>query len=289
MISLDEWKQGGEVFHYRGHPIFVRRAGPADGAPLLLIHGFPTASWDWEALWPALTARLNVLTLDMIGFGFSAKPQDYAYSIKDQADLFEAYLNHLGVSRYHVLAHDYGDTVAQELLARQTESGSRPLLDSLVLLNGGLFPETHRPLLAQKLLLSPLGAIVARLLSRDKLAASMRRIFGPHSQPADETLHAFWRLIEFNEGPKVMHKLIHYITERRQNRDRWVGALQTTKLPLRLIDGVFDPISGGHMVQRYVELVPNPDVVRLPEVGHYPQVEAPEAVLQGYLAFRERV
>lgn len=125
-IPLSAWKAAGTFIDYRGHPIFTRVDGPADGEPLLLIHGFPTASWDWEALWPSLTARYRVYTLDMIGFGFSAKPMDYIYTIADQADLFEAFLRHHHVTAFHVLAHDYGDTVAQELLARQSEATERP-------------------------------------------------------------------------------------------------------------------------------------------------------------------
>jgi pimeloyl-ACP methyl ester carboxylesterase len=53
-----------------------------------------------------------------------------------------------------------------------------------------------------------------------------------------------------------------------------------------LIDGLADPISGEHMVQRYRELVPNADVCELPKIGHYPQIEAPDRVLDGYLEFR---
>jgi pimeloyl-ACP methyl ester carboxylesterase len=130
---------------------------------LLLIHGFPTASWDWEALWPVLTAHLRVYALDTIGFGLSEKPRHYDCSLMDQADLFESFLSSTGVASYHVLAHDYGDSVAQELLVRQMEPGVRPRLQSIAFLNGGLFPETHRPVLMQRLLISPLGPLVARL------------------------------------------------------------------------------------------------------------------------------
>ena len=122
--SVAEWQASGREMHYRGHRILVRSAGEPGAAPLLLIHGFPTASWDWEALWPALTERFRVYTLDLIGFGLSAKPKDYGYSIVDQADLCEAYLAGEGVGSYHVLAHDYGDSVAQELLARIGSQGS---------------------------------------------------------------------------------------------------------------------------------------------------------------------
>ena len=80
-----------------------------------------------------------------------------------------------------------------------------------------------------------------------------------------------------------MHRLIYYMVERRTNRDRWVGALTQAQIPLRLIDGMLDPISGACMVERYEQLVPQADIVRLADVGHYPQVEAPERVLAAIL------
>lgn len=288
-IPLAEWAAAGRTINYRGHAIFTRIEGDPRAEALLLIHGFPTASWDWEALWPDLTQRFRVYTLDMIGFGLSAKPKDYAYSLMDQATLVESFLSGEGVATYHVLAHDYGDTVAQELLARQQEGGTRPKLLSVAFLNGGLFPETHRPVLIQKLLLSPLGPMIAKRMSRTKLAQTMCRIFGPATQPDEALLDNFWMLITRNNGVAVMHKLIHYMVERREHRARWVGALQNTRIPLTLIDGAADPISGEHLAARYRELVPNADVTLLESIGHYPQVEAPNAVLTHYLEFRDRV
>jgi len=82
--------------------------------------------------------------------------------------------------------------------------------------------------------------------------------------------------------------LIGYMAERRRYRERWVGALVETKTPIRLIDGIDDPISGAHMDARYRELVPNADIVELPGVGHYPQVEAPAAVQAAVLEFMAR-
>ena len=64
--------------------------------------------------------------------------------------------------------------------------------------------------------------------------------------------------------------------------------MQRTGVPLRVIDGAVDPVSGAHMVERYRQLIPAPDTVLLPHIGHYPQVEAPEQVLQHYLAFRDQ-
>ena len=273
---------------YRGHRIFLRAGGREHAPALVLIHGFPTASWDWEALWPVLAHHYRLYTLDLIGFGFSDKPADYRYSLFDQATLVESLLTHEGVGAYHVLAHDYGDSVAQELLARQSDAGDRPALRSVAFLNGGLFPETHRPVLIQKLLLSPLGFLVGRLANRKRLAGNMQRIFGAATQPDAPLIDGFWELMSANGGRAIAHKLIRYMSERREQRSRWVGALQHARIPLKLIDGAADPISGAHMAARYRELVPQADITLLEGIGHYPQIEAPAAVLDAYLSFRHR-
>ncbi len=284
--SLALWRQAGRTFSYQGHDIFVRSGG-AEGSPvLLLIHGFPTASWDLAPLWAGLTARWRVLTLDMLGFGFSAKPRRHPYSIGDQADLLQAFLRAESATDYHVLAHDYGDTVAQELLARNC---AEPRLRSVCLLNGGIFPEAHRPLLIQRLLSSPLGPLAAGLSSRRSFARSMRRIFARERPPTPAELDGFWTLLTHGNGRAVLPQVSRYRHERLRQRQRWVGALQAATVPLRFIVGIADPIAGATMVSRYRQLVPRPDVVELAAVGHYPQLEAPALVLKAYTEFRDTI
>ncbi len=286
-MTLDAWKNAGLAFFYRGHTVFYRDDGA--GEALVCLHGFPTASWDWHRLWPALTRRFRVVAPDMLGFGFSDKPRRYAYSLFDQAALHEALLAHLGLDAVHLLAHDYGDTVAQELLARHRErrrQGTPGLaLLSVCLLNGGLFPEATRPRLIQRLLKGPLGGLVARLMTEARFRKNFSAIFGPQTQPTDAELADFWRLITWNDGVRAAPRISRYQDERRRHRARWVGALRQTAVPLRLVNGLLDPVSGAATVARYRDLIPDPDVVVLDDVGHYPQIEAPERVLTAFFAF----
>ncbi len=106
--------------------------------------------------------------------------------------------------------------------------------------------------------------------------------------PSESALDDFWSLITANRGTRILHKLVSYMPERRLHRERWVGAMQRTGVPLRLINGVVDPLSGAHMLERYRQLVPEADTVQLPGIGHYPHTEAPVQVLRHYLAFREQ-
>lgn len=280
--SLAQWQAQGQYFTFRGQRVFWQTAGDRQKPPLLLIHGFPSASWDWRHQWQSLAQEYYVIAADMPGFGFSDKSPHAEYSIAAQADMFEALLHSLNINRYHLVAHDYGDTVAQELLARQGDPGSAAIL-TVQLLNGGLFPETHRPVLVQKLLISPFGSLFARLFNEQKLRKTFSHIC---RQPlSDEELSGIWQLFRFNNGQRVMHKLIRYMQERREKRSRWVAALQQCSVPLQLINGAADPISGAHMVQRFHEVVGQRPLVSLADVGHYPQLEAAPAVTAALLAF----
>lgn len=288
--SLAAWRAAGAFFNYDGHEIFYRTGGDWSDEQkpvLVLIHGFPTASWDWVHLWDDLCTQYRVAALDMIGFGYSDKPARHAYSILDQADLHEAFFDHLKIKACHVFAHDYGDTVAQELLARYLETDT-PLvsLQSVCFLNGGLFPEQHRATFTQKLLHSPLGPVLARLMNQQRFATGLAEVFGPDTRPSEGEMAAFWALAQEKGGmPRIGHKLLGYITERRLYRDRWVGALERSTIPMKVIDGGLDPVSGAHMVERYRELVPHPDTLILNHVGHYPHWEDPKAVLDGFKIF----
>lgn len=247
------------------------------GPALWLVHGFPTSSQDWAGVWPALSRHYTLHAIDMLGFGRSDKPRDFAYSIRASADQWVALAEATGLRELQVLAHDYGNTVVQELLARQRDGALGFRITGAVFLNGGLFAEATHPLPIQRLLAGPFGALVARLSSERRFVASMRRIC---VRPlADEDLRLAWQLIERADGRQRMPALLGYIRERRLHRQRWVDALQQAELPLALVNGVEDPISGRSIVARWRELLPRSPVVELRGVGHYPQVEAPGEVV----------
>ena len=284
-MQLSHWRSSGHFLNVDGQQVFYKTEGT--GPVLLLIHGYPTASFDWAKIWPKLTTQFHCVTLDMPGFGFSDKSPK-KYLIKEQADTISEVIRHLGITSAHVLSHDYGDTVAQEMMAQQLENDLAFRIESLHLLNGGLFPETHRALPIQKLLLSPIGGLLIRFLNKNAIRKSMHNIFGPNTPPSDQDINDFWILISTNNGHQHMHLLLDYMKQRKQYRERWVSALQNANAPLRLTAGMADPISGAHMVARYKQLIPNADVIELDQIGHYPQIESAEAVVNSITSFLGR-
>lgn len=278
MNSVEAWAEAGSYVRWSGHRVFFRMQG--EGEALLLLHGIPTASWIWHRLWPLLLPRHRLIAPDFLGFGLSDKPPALVADVFAQADLAQALLAHCGVERFRILAADYGATVAQELLARDD-----PGLVSLCLLNGGIFPEAHRPTLAQRLVGTRLCRPLARLIWRRAFARSIVRLAGPRSRPDRATVNALWGLLIRNGGRAALPAMMEYMAVRREHRDRWVGALERARIPCRYVCGTSDPVCGAEMRGLWRARVPGGDLVEIPGVGHWPMLEAPRGVAAALLAF----
>ena len=281
--GVREWLSEGKLIPYRSDKVFVRVAG--SGPALLLIHGYPTASYDWHRIWVALSRHHTLFAVDMLGMGLSAKPADLAYSIREHADLHEWLISAMGLKRVSLMAHDLGVSVAQEMLARRMAGEPLAKIDAVVMLNGGLFPEAYRPRLILRILSSPLGSLMGALMSRPAFGRTIKALFGLNNQPGEALLDDFWALVTHNEGLRITHRVGRFWQERLALRDRLVEPLLQRAFPLLFINGTSDPNSGQHMVDRYRALVPGANVLCLEGVGHWPQLEQPEIVAAHALRF----
>lgn len=95
---------------------------------MLLLHGYPSSSFDFRAVIPHLTGQAWV-TMDFLGFGLSDKPRPHRYSLLEQAHLVETVVAHTVTGAVVVLAHDMGTSVTTELLARDWTAGCRSISD----------------------------------------------------------------------------------------------------------------------------------------------------------------
>ena len=173
---IEQWFDGGarepvRLPDGRTRQVFTRIEGPADGRWLTLLHGFPTCSYDWAPIAGSLTeAGHRLLLFDFLGFGDSDKPRE-RYSYADQVAITTALWDRHGIDTTNVVAHDYGVSVGQELLAAH---GDR--LGRVAFLNGGLYAHLHRPIAIQKALRTPgVGRLVSRLANERAWLSSPTR------------------------------------------------------------------------------------------------------------------
>lgn len=281
--QLESWLNGGRWFEWNSHRVFFRDEG--EGPVILLLHGYPTGSYDWHRIWPMLVQGHRLIAPDFLGLGFSDKPSGHGYSISSHAQTIEALMDSLGIAEVHVVAHDLGVRVAQEMLALREFPGTNSLIRSLVLLNGAMCPEAYRPRPIQRLLASPVGHWVAPHIPRSAFDKVIRSLFGSQTRADPDLLDDFWALVEHGEGRRVMHLVGRFWTPRWAMRERLVGALLRSRVPLRVINGAADANSGQHMIRRLLELAPHTDVTSFEEVGHWPHIEVPDSTAPAIVEF----
>lgn len=104
-----------------GVQVFYREAGPADGIPVLLLHGFPSASHQYRRLMDALGTRHRLIAPDYPGFGHTVAPDDFVYSFDRLADVVEGFIKKIGLERFVWYAFDFGGPIGFRVATRHPE------------------------------------------------------------------------------------------------------------------------------------------------------------------------
>lgn len=290
---VQDWSRRGRTVNLAGLDVFHLdtghdggMSGAASTRAVLLLHGFPSSSLDWRGILPQLAGR-RVIAPDFPGFGLSAKPVDYSYSLFEQSDLIELLLRQSDVTDVDLVAHDMGTSVACELAARRERGLLGFSIRSLLLMNGSVHIEMARLTPAQRLLRSPLSGLFVRLASRRLFRAQLRRILG---QPlAERELDAMWALLRYRDGSLRLPQTIGYVAERRRFNQRWVGALVRLDIPAHVLWGSEDPVAVSAIAQRLAAEIPGAHLEWLSGLGHYPQLEDPVRTGVAIRAFLDTV
>jgi pimeloyl-ACP methyl ester carboxylesterase len=276
--EAERWRARGRTLRVRELDVFVTSEhDDAPGVPLVVLHGFPSSSFDFHRCWDALADGRRVVALDLPGFGFSSKPADYGYSLFEQADVVELVLRALAVERADLLAHDMGTSIATELLARREAGLLGFAIDRLVLMNGSVHVDLAHLTPSQKLLRLPaIGPLIARLSSRAAFRAQLRRILARPVAPAE--LDDMFELLRLRDGHLRLPAIIRYLEERARFARRWIGALERLDRPTLVLWGARDPVAVLAIAQQLARETPGATLVTMDELGHYPQLEHPSRV-----------
>jgi pimeloyl-ACP methyl ester carboxylesterase len=222
-----------------------------------------------------------VLAFDFLGFGLSDKPRDHTYTLGWQADLAtELVRRHFPDQPVFLVAHDMGTSVSTELFAREIEGDTPFETTGAMLFNGSMVIARASLTRSQKALRSRFGPIATRLSNRRLFGREFGAIFSPDHPLSEAEADDQWSLVCHNGGRKMGHQLIHYISERMRYTDRWHGAISNWPGKLNLTWGELDPVATTSVLDAVIDLRPGVPVDRIPELGHYPQIEDPPRIAQ---------
>ncbi|HLH28580.1 MAG TPA: alpha/beta hydrolase, partial [Acidimicrobiales bacterium] len=291
------WLERGDFYEWRPEAggsgdavrVFHLEAGPADAPLLLLVHGWPTSSIDWSDVLDGLAGPFRVAALDFPGYGFSAKPRDWPYSLALDADLLEHHLVEvLGASRCRIVAHDRGDSVAMLLHHRLRQrrgqpAGQRPdgdglRVDHLVLTNGNVFLPLSNLTGFQKLLLDEahapgvLGSVTPQLLAEGLGTTT----FTPSRSAQDARVRTLAATFSYEDGTSVLDRTVRYLRERADDELVWLRSLAESDVPTSMVWGLCDTVSpprvAAHVWARFLRGKDGPNTLWfVPDANHYLQ------------------
>ena len=289
MSAVEEWIALGHDLTTPQGRVFVVDVParvPGSSPPLLVLHGFPTCSFDWRHVLPALNEDRRVVLLDFPGFGCSEKP-DIRYSVRMYADAVESVARTLGLDRVDLVTHDMGDTVGGELLARDLDGALAFSVGRRVLTNGSIYIEMAHLTPGQQMLLGRpdqrFDLATVGIDPSDGFKSGVASTFAPAHQPSAEELDAQWQLVSRDGGHTLLPRTIRYVEDRRAEESRFTGAIERHPTPLGVVWGALDPVAVLPMTDRLLAARPDATLVVLDDVGHYPMVEAPGAFASAVL------
>jgi pimeloyl-ACP methyl ester carboxylesterase len=257
-------------FEVDGHRLHYVDEG--HGPTVLLVHGTPSWSWEWRHVIKDLARDHRVLCLDMLGFGLSDQVPDAAYRPADHTRRLHGFVDGLDLQDITLAVHDYGGPIGlgwavdhpgrvRKLLLTNTFAWSDKGLGRV----GGFFGTWLGRMLYLRFNISPRFIAPMAWGDRKKLTPDIQRHYlGPFPTPASR-IPLWWLAKELRGSAEWF--------------DSVAGRLDVLRVPTAMVWGMKDPAFGPPFLARWRTLFPEARVTPLAGVGHFPQEEAPEAVI----------
>ncbi|MCB0895212.1 MAG: alpha/beta hydrolase [Nocardioides sp.] len=292
-----EWAERGSSVRWRsttpenaGRPevaVHVQTRGDRANPALVLVHGYPTSSYDFHRVVTLLEDDHFLCLVDLPGYGLSDKPcGDHRYTIADDARLLDELVRTtFGLDRFTLVTHDRGDSVGLAFLDRARREGAPYDVTGLVVLNGNVWLPLAQLTRIQKALLNDVtGPPLSRLLPTRAFARGLARRTCTPPLDVEETA-AIEGMLAHQDGMRVQHQLIQYLRERRVHESSWLESLASGPVPVAVVWGELDTIAPPRVAdfvwEQHLRDRAAPSAYwRVPGANHYPQLDQPGVVAE---------
>lgn len=255
------------------------------GRPVVMVHGTPDWSFLWRHLVKALVPRYRCLALDNLGFGLSDRPPGSWYLPEHQAANLKMLIERLGLRDLTLVLHDFGGPFGLHYALDKPEN-----VRSLVLMNTWMWSlaDDRRVARFARLAGTRLGRylylewnVSARLIMKRAFGDPARLPPGVHAQylapfPDPASRAATWAYARALLGSREWFDRL------------WKRRERLRDLPVLILWGMKDPALGEPALVRLQSAFARPEVVRLPDVGHFPPEEAPDRLAMLIGGFLDR-
>lgn len=276
-LFADEYPFESHFLDLDGHRYHYVDEGT--GEPLLMVHGNPTWSFAWRKLISGLRNQSRVLAVDHIGCGFSDKPQDYRYDLRQHIDNLCRFVEHHDLKNVTLFAHDWGGAIGMGVAGRMPERFRR-----FVLFNTAAFRSTRIPFrisLCRIPVLGTLGVRGLNLFSRaalrmavekhDRMTPAVRAGYlAPYNSWRNRiAIDRFVKDIPLRPSHPSYRTLVEVENGLEQFRDS----------PMLLIWGEQDWCFTPCFLEEFQQRFPQAEALLISDAGHYVFEDAHEVIL----------
>jgi pimeloyl-ACP methyl ester carboxylesterase len=248
---------------------FYRETGAPDAPVVLLPHGYPSSSFQFRNLMPALADRWRLIAPDLPGFGYT-QAESFAYTFDGYADFLRRFVDVLGLTRYAIYLQDYGSQFGLRLAISAPER-----VAALIIQNGDIYEDQHGPKYAplKKMWANPDPAATAELeknVSRDGFRAEFL------GEVPDEIVHRIspdlWTLSWAQVGtPPGPQNLVQLLADQRSTVawfPRQQAYLREHRPPTLIVWGPHDGYMPEGAARAYLRDLPDAEL-HLLDGGHW--------------------
>lgn len=253
-------------------------SGPADAREgVLFVHGNPGSSADWEDLVRRTGELMRATAVDMPGFGRAHKPGDFSYDVSGYARHIAELVRTLGLSRVHLVGHDFGGIWGLAWAAEHL-----PSLGSLTMIDSGVLRGYRWHRYARIWRVPLLGELFNALVTT---APARRLLLGRAASHGVPARHAERMLADFDRGTKRAVLRLYRSGMARETRRAMLASLRGYAGPVLVLWGRHDPFVPVRFAERQKGIWPRAQVVVLADSGHWPMLDDPERTASVVLPF----
>jgi pimeloyl-ACP methyl ester carboxylesterase len=279
-VSIQEHKiavDSLEWFYREAEPI-----GRTDLIPVLCLHGLVSQSYSWRNVIPSLAAQGNrAIAPDWIGYGFSSKPekQDFAYTPDAFITALEGFVKALELERFSLVVQGFLGSVGLQYALRHPEQ-----VANIAILNTPISTTAKVPWKIKQMGLPLAGDII----TQDPLLVDRTLEGGSRYRIEDEDLDIYRKpfLKSSSSGRSLLATIRNFQLEKAMIEIE--NGFKGWQQPILVQWGMIDPWLSVDMAESFVKSVANGELIKLNNVGHYPQEHYHEVILQDLLPFVRR-
>jgi pimeloyl-ACP methyl ester carboxylesterase len=263
---------GGVRYHYTEYP--------ADGPDIVLVHGFASSTYTWEAVVPYLHERgYHVFALDMKGFGWSDKPDDAFYDPVSLMEEVDAWMEALGLTQVVFAGNSLGGAVA---VLMALEHPAR--ISKLVLIDAAGYP-MQRPMVIRLAHLPLAGGVMKLFFGPWLVRWNLKEVFSDDVCVTDEKVKAYYDRLRTENALDAQIAVARSL--KLDQLEQYIERIPDITTDTLIIWGKDDRWIPLDIGRRFKNDIAGSTLTVIPECGHMPQEEQPERTAQLIIDFIE--